>query len=132
MPDSLSIALSGLAAQGTRLSAAASNIANVLTTGRVPDANSPASTVYKPLIVSLTSIQAGGVRAQIYEDPQEFTTVFNPSDPNANSEGLIATPNIDLARELVSLIETKAAFKANLSVIKTQEDMQDSLLNIIT
>jgi len=137
MTDAVSIALSGLRAQQTRLAAGASNIANASTTGTVPAASPSApastaassSTVYKPLSVNLTSLAAGGVRADVSADPKGYSLIYDPSSPYANSEGMIAAPNVDLTREIVNLLEIKTSYKANLAVLKTQDEMLGELLD---
>lgn len=136
MSGALSIAVSGLAAQSQRLAAISNNIANVNTTGVLPTQSAPVSTVYRPLSVSFTALTAGdgipgGVRAEVTADPDGYSPVYDPSSIYANSEGLIAAPNVDIARELVNLIETKSVYKANVSVIKTQSEMLNELLNTI-
>jgi flagellar basal-body rod protein FlgC len=140
MTDALSIALSGIKAQQQRLDVAANNIANITTTGRVPTVDNPASTVYKPLNVSLTAQtlgsnsalgNAGGVLANVTQNQNGYSVSFDPSNPYANNDGLIAAPNVDLAQEIVNIIETKAAFRANISVIKTQEKLSGELLDAL-
>lgn len=134
MTDALSIALSGLKAQTQRLAATASNVANASTTGAVPsaDPSAPASTVYKPLQVTFSSLEdTGGVRADVSPDPNGYTVIYDPSSVHANAEGLIAAPNVDLAEEAVHLLETKSAYKANVSVIKTQDEMLKDLLDVL-
>lgn len=133
MTDALSIALSGLRAQSTRLAATASNIANVSTSGVVPSAtpSAPASTVYQPLNVSFSSLESGGVAATVTPDPQGYSIVYDPSSVYANEAGEVAVPNVDLAAEAVKLIETKLAYKANVSVIRTQDEMLGYLLDEI-
>ncbi|MEZ0225488.1 MAG: flagellar basal body rod protein FlgC [Alphaproteobacteria bacterium] len=137
MVDALSIALSGLVAQSQRLAATASNIANASTTGIVPsaDPSAPASTVYKPLQVTFLQLESGGigagVTAVVTPDPDGYTVVYDPESIYANSEGLIAAPNVDYANELVNLIEIKLAYRANISVIKTQDAMIGDLLDEI-
>ena len=133
MTDAFSIALSGLRAQTTRLAATASNIANASTSGTVPSANpsAPASTVYQPLNVSFSSLESGGVAAAVTPDPTGYSVVYDPSSIYANSEGLTAVPNVDLSEEIVNLIETKLLYKANISVIKTQDEMLGDLLDTL-
>lgn len=133
MTDALSIALSGLRAQTTRLAATASNIANASTAGSVPsaDPSAPASTVYTPVTVDFSSQAGGGVSAQVRPDPNAYSVIYDPSSVHANAEGLVAVPDVDLAEQLVNLIETKALFKANVSVIKTQDEMLGDLLDTI-
>lgn len=133
MTDAYSIALSGLRAQTTRLAATASNIANVSTSGAVPsaDPSAPASTVYRPLNVSYSSLESGGVAAHVNADPQGYTISYEPDSVYANSDGLVAAPAVDLNREVVNLIESKLLYKANVSVIKTQDEMMGDLLDSI-
>ncbi|MDD9901030.1 MAG: flagellar basal body protein [Alphaproteobacteria bacterium] len=128
--DAISIALSGLNAQSAKLAATASNIANASTSGRVPDDADPASTVYRPLNVSYTALEAG-VRAQVVPDEDGYSVVYAPSDLHANEEGLIAVPNIDFAEQSVNLIAAKAAYKANLAVIRVQDDLNEELLDTL-
>ena len=131
MVDAISIALSGLNAQKQKLAATANNIANVSTSGAVPTATNN-STVYKPLQTTFTSLDQGqGVTANITPDEKGYTVTFDPSSPFANDQGQIAVPNVDLAQEAVNAIEAKLAYKANISVIKTQEDMNKELLDTL-
>jgi flagellar basal-body rod protein FlgC len=131
MSDVLSVALSGLVAQQQRLDVVANNVANVSTAGRVPTAADPASTVYKPLSVSLTALTAGGVQSQVTQVPNGTSVSYDPQNIYANDQGYVAVPNVDITRELVNALESKTLFRANISVIKTQEKMADDLLNII-
>ncbi len=136
MVNALSIAISGLMAQSQRLSASANNIANALTTGALPTQQAPASTVYKPLSVSYTALTIGGtgsgVAASVTADPNGYSPVYDPSSIYANKDGIIAAPNVNLTQESVNILESKTIFKANLSVIKTQDQMLGDLLNIIS
>ncbi|MDI1228801.1 MAG: flagellar basal body rod C-terminal domain-containing protein [bacterium] len=133
MTDALSIALSGLRAQTTRLAATASNIANASTGGAVPsaDPSAPASTLYTPVTVDFSAQAGGGVSAQVRPDPNAYSVIYDPSSSYANADGLVAVPDVDLAEQLVNLIETKAAYKANVSVIKTQDEILGDLLDTI-
>ena len=135
MADAVSIALSGLTAQGQRLAVSASNIANIATAGAIPTAESPNSNVYKALKVSYSSLMANGtaagVIAKVSENPA-YSTAFDPSSPYANKDGLIALPNVDLVGETVNVMLSKYAYKANLAVIKAEKEMLGGLLNSIT
>lgn len=134
MTDVFSIALSGLGAQQKRLAGTASNIANASTAGTVPGTvpSAPTSTVYKPLSVNLTSLASGGVRADVVADENGYSLAYDPSSPYANSEGMIAVPNVDLTTEMVNLLEIKTSYKANLAVLKTQDEMLGALLDTST
>ena len=136
MTNALSIATSGLIAQSVRLSVAASNIANIGTSGALPTAQSPNSTFYKPLSVSYTALTTAagagsGVRVDVVENQNGYTPVYDPSNLYANSDGLVAAPNIDLVRELVNTLEARTSYRANVSVIKTQNEMLGALMDTI-
>jgi len=132
MVDALSIALSGLMAQNQQLSATASNIANASTTGALPTPQQPASTVYKPLNVGYVTQAGGGVTANVTADQNGYSAVSDPSSAYANNKGLVAAPNVDLSQEIVNLIETKIASKADVDVIKTQDQMTGELLDTVS
>jgi flagellar basal-body rod protein FlgC len=132
MVDALSVAVSGLTAQKQKLAVSANNIANATTGGKVPDASNPsapASTVYRPLIARTVSLGGGGVMVDITEKEPGYMAVFDPNNPDANDMGLIAVPNVDYAEEFVKILETKNAFKANVAVIKAQDEMTREMLD---
>ncbi len=139
LTPALSNALSGLNAQKLRLNATASNVANVSSGGAVPgsaQAQAGAPTVYRPLQVNMTSVttadgQGAGVFADVTESKNGFSLSYDPDALGANAEAFVAVPNVDLAQEAVNLIETKALFKANAAVIRTQEEMLGSLLDTV-
>lgn len=136
----VSTALSGLNAQKTRLAATASNIANISTAGAAPGspaAQNGAATVYRPLTVNLTSQvlpngQGAGVSAYVTESTDGFSLSYDPSAAGADADGNVAVPNVDLTRELTNLIETKALFKANAAVLRSEAEISGELLDILS
>jgi flagellar basal-body rod protein FlgC len=143
--STLSIATSGLSAASLRLNVAASNIANVLTTGPLPatggsgassggagpssnSSNLPA--VYVPLQVNQADQSGGGTVATVSAVSPGFVAQYDPSAPYANQDGLVAAPNVDLASEFVQLLTAKYAFAANAKVVQTYYDTTKSLLDI--
>lgn len=133
MVDAVSIALSGLNVQKQRLGVSANNIANMSTGGAVPE-NGQVSTVYRPLEVTAQSVtfengEGAGVQASVSEKNNSYSVVYDPNSAYANAEGLVAAPNVDLAEEAVNLLMTKTAYKANIAVMKTADEMTQSLLD---
>ncbi len=53
---------------------------------------------------------------------------FNPADLNANEDGLLAMPNVDVAGELINLGLAQRAYEASL---KVEEEMSGSLLDAL-
>ena len=137
-----SIAASGMNAASLRLEAAASNIANAQTEGVLPPPTplaQPAGTqapdlqaVYDPRRVdqvSLSSGAASGVSASL-KAVADYSPAYKPDATYADAKGFVAVPNVDMAQETVGLITAQQSFKANMSVYKTADAMQQTLLNI--
>lgn len=99
----MGIAVSGMQAQTTRLSAAANNVANALTPG------------YDRTVTSFSTRPAGGVSASV--SPSGDTTLPGSS-------------NVDVASEMLDAIGAELSFKANASVFETGADMWDVLMSI--
>jgi len=121
MINAIGIALSGLKAASKQAEASASNIANLQTAD------------YTPLTAQQTAQtdQSGngqGVRSDFVPKTQPFTPSYDPDSPFANGEGYVNTPNVDLAEEAVNLTIAKTAYKANVAVLETVQDMSKELL----
>jgi flagellar basal-body rod protein FlgC len=143
----LSIATSGLSAASLRVNVAASNIANVQTTGPLPasgGSSTPASpgiaptfpAAYVPLRVDQVSQSSGstpgGTVATVSTVSPSYVAQSDPSAPFANQDGLVAAPNVDLANEFAQLATAKYSFIANAKVIQAYAETQDALLDIKT
>lgn len=137
----ISSASSGLLASAARLGASASNIANAGTTGPVPAtppsqplASTPGSPqVYQPVDVVQVSLESGarsaGVAVSYRPRLPAYVEQYDPSAPFANGDGMVAAPNVDLAREAVGLVEGSLLFKANLAVLRAADAMTRSVLD---
>jgi flagellar basal-body rod protein FlgC len=144
----LSIATSGLSAASLRVSVAASNIANVLTTGPLPATggsgtsgsagnlsnNSKFPAAFVPLRVNqvdqTSGATPGGTVATVSTVSPSFVAQSDPTAPFANQDGLVAAPNVDLANEFVQLLIAKDSFAANAKVIQAFNNTTKSLLDI--
>lgn len=135
MVDAVSIALSGLRAQSTRIAASANNVANALTAGSIPTAAAPDSNVYRPLSVSFTALtansQPAGVQAHVTQS-ESYTVAYSPDSVYADAEGFIAVPDVDLVQESVTILQAKHAYLANLATIKTEKELLGELLEVLS
>ena len=59
------------------------------------------------------------------------TAVYDPQASFANQDGLVAAPNVDLSQELVGQMIASYSFAANAKVMKADDNMTKSLLNIM-
>jgi len=134
----------GLKAASMSVAVAASNIANMgvsealldgkiqpVTPGQAPGQQSSDQGGYRPLKIVQESLADGGVRASYGGISPAFVVAFNPLDPKADADGMVAMPNVDLAAELLNLGIAQRAYEASLKVVETEEEMSGSLLDAL-
>ena len=68
--------------------------------------------------------------AKILDDTRPPRMVHNPSDPVADSNGWVATPNINIHEEMADMITSSRAFEANLAVVKASRNLTMQTLSI--
>lgn len=128
----LSIAASGLAAASRRLEVSASNVANQLDSGPLPGSpnagNYPAT--YVPKRLDQVAVAGGGTATTVSDVTPSYVTSYDPSAPYADQNGLVATPNVNLANEIVQQITARNDFAANAKVIQVESEMLKTLLDI--
>ena len=124
------IALSGLNAQSVALGAHSDNIANLRSSGKVnPGPNDRRA--YVPVKPVFSSVDGGGVVADVVDIDEEAVLAYDPESVDANEDGLIAVPNISLEDEIFGVLQAKNAYIANAKVIGVQRDMDRALLDIL-
>lgn len=129
MVNAIDIAVTGLKAATRKMEAAASNIANVSTSGALDGNKKPPP--YDHLTTTQTADQNGaGVKASLMASGRPYVPQFDPDSPLADENGIIGLPAVNLAEEAVNLKIAQHSYKANIEVIKAAEDMQDSFWNI--
>jgi flagellar basal-body rod protein FlgC len=131
MPLSSAIAASASAldAQRARIEVAVSNIANAEST-RGPDGTPYRrrdvvlqSEPISPFDGELGRAEAIGVRVNdIVEDQAEFRRRYEPGHPDADAEGFVAMPNVDVPEEMVDMLGATRAYQANLTAINLIRD----------
>jgi flagellar basal-body rod protein FlgC len=126
------IAVSGLNVAGLRLQVAAGNIANARSDGPLPDAANTEDfpDAYTPLRVNQTETAGGGTTARVSAVSPSTVQTFDPGAPFANSNGMVASPNVDLANEFVQLLLARYSFAANAQVIRADAQMSATLFDI--
>lgn len=124
------VPLSGLNAQAKRLGVSAQNVVNIGSTGVRSDPPDAADPGYVPQRVEAVAEPGGGVRAQSVPISPPATFVHDPGDPAADADGLVPRPNVSLEREMVTQIDAKRSYEANLKVLETVDEMVGSLLDV--
>lgn len=133
----LEASASGLYAQRKRMDIIASNLANLETTRT--DKGGP---YRRKMVVMRSKSMVGGFRnildrqvegvqiEQIVEDKSPFKKVFNPSHPDADKDGYLLKPNVELIVETTNMLMARRAFEANIAAIKAARQMIIKALEI--
>jgi flagellar basal-body rod protein FlgC len=126
------IAVSGLNAAALRLQVSASNIANASSNGPVADAPNPENfpPAYSALRVNQTEHAGGGTSATIVNGSPATIATFDPGAPYADDGGMVASPNVDLANELVETLIASFSYAANAKVIRADAQMSAAVFDI--
>jgi flagellar basal-body rod protein FlgC len=132
------ISASALTAERLRMDIIANNIANANTTrtkeGGPYQRQVP---VFAQMLEREISEQGtpvtrpAGVRvARIRSDNQPPRLVYDPAHPDANAQGYVAYPDINVITEMVDLIGSSRAYEANVSAFNAAKDMFRSALEM--
>ena len=123
-----------LNAERTRLDVIAENIANAHTT------HGPDGKPYqRKVVVFETALQqamdgSGQVPelrvASIHKDSRPPELVYEPGNPDADANGMVALPNINIHEEMADMIVASRTFEANLAVVKNARSMAMQTLAI--
>jgi flagellar basal-body rod protein FlgC len=68
--------------------------------------------------------------ARIQKDSRPPTMIYNPGHPDANAQGMVAMPNINIHEEMVDMIASSRSYEANLAVVKNARSMAIQALSI--
>jgi len=76
------------------------------------------------------NIAQGTVDAIEKEDPTPFKTIYDPSHPDADENGYVHMPNVNIVTEMVDMIAASRAFEANVTAINATKAMAKDSLEI--
>jgi flagellar basal-body rod protein FlgC len=130
---SFKISGSALAAEKLRVDLVAGNLANMHTTRTAAGGAYRRKTiVFAESYSKARSAFAGkGVRvASIVDDPNPSRLEYDPEHPDANEEGFVPYPNINLAKEMTDLITASRSYEANTTAINTFKSLYLKALEI--
>ncbi|HKI31558.1 MAG TPA: flagellar basal body rod protein FlgC [Gemmataceae bacterium] len=76
--------------------------------------------------------QLGGVRVDgIVDDPSELVPVYNPGHPDADINGFVLYPNVQIPIEMVNLITANRAYEANIRVMQAFRQEAEEAINLL-
>lgn len=128
----MTVSATGMTAQRLRLDVIASNIANSETT-RTPEGTPYRRriSVFSEYLLKNGETQSSGVKvSRIAEDMSPFKVVYDPSHPDADENGYVQLPNVNVLREMIDLINAQRSYDANVSAFNTVKAMINSALQI--
>jgi flagellar basal-body rod protein FlgC len=145
--NSLKIGASALTAQRLRLDIISNNIANAETTSTetgepykrkdVVFAEQNSNSFLPQLIKNLrgesttaSSNMAGVKVASIKTDQSEGSQVYDPTNPDANEQGYVEYPNVNLVVEMTNMLSATRSYEANLATIDAAKRMASKALEI--
>ncbi|GHV41959.1 flagellar basal-body rod protein FlgC [Clostridia bacterium] len=142
--SSMNISASGLTAQRVRQDVIAENIANVDTTRTAEggpyrrkvtlfqERTQPDTQFASVFGSTIKRASAGdGVRvAKITVDTSEGTKVYEPGHPDADADGYVTKPNVNIVNEMVNMIASTRSYEANITAMNATKAMISKTLEI--
>ena len=147
--SSIEVSASGLSAERLAMDVIANNLANVNTT-RTPEGgpfkrqlivfsqkNEPAQpdsldpTASDPIDGNPSASRAGVEAVAIVPDTGPDRLVYDPTHPDADPNGYVHMPNIDVVKEMVDMIAASRAYQANVTAIQEARAMGSAALGLL-
>lgn len=135
------VSSSGLTAQRMRMNTISSNIANINTT-RTPEGGPyrrkdvvfesiPEAKSFGEILMSQPDRNVQRVQVtDVAVDRKAPMLKYEPDHPDANEQGYVAYPNINLMEEMANMIQATRSYEANVSAMQATKDMAMSALEI--
>jgi flagellar basal-body rod protein FlgC len=137
--SSFKVSSSAMRAQSQRLDTISSNLANIETTSTPEGGPYKKKSVYfqsapvsfqEQLDGNLRNATQGVKVTRIIEDKSAPRKVYNPSHPDANTDGYVEMPNINVMEEMVDMMSATRSYQANATVVKSAKRMALKALEI--
>ena len=141
MFDSINISASALTAEKTRMDIINKNMANANTTratGGMPYRRQ--MVVYQenkstPFSAYLDKQNnkfngKGVVISEIVEDDTPFRLIYEPGHPDADENGYVKLPNVEVVKEMVDMIDAQRTYEANITAMNSTKSMLLRALDI--
>lgn len=137
--NSMQISASGLTLERLKMDTISTNIANVNTTRT--DEGGPyrrKEVIFEESLVNERNRLTGrferrssGVKVtELVEDDENFKSIYDPSHPDADEDGYVLTPNINMVDEMIELLNTQRTYEANVTALNTSKSILKKALEI--
>ncbi|MDX1952343.1 MAG: flagellar basal body rod protein FlgC [Verrucomicrobiota bacterium] len=126
---------SALTAERIRMDVVSQNIANAhITRGLDGKPYQRQQVVFESVLADQQAGMSGGAQtvqvARIQKDESPPHMIFNPTHPDADPNGMVAMPNVNMHQEWADYITSSRAYEANVAVIKNARSMALQTLSI--
>ncbi|MCX5863575.1 MAG: flagellar basal body rod protein FlgC [Deltaproteobacteria bacterium] len=137
----MQISGSALKAERARLNIAAMNLANANTTRTIEGGPYRAKSVvfaakpvegvnFQDTLNSTTERLRKVEVVQVSEDKAPFKEVYDPSHPDADANGVVRLPNVNVAEQMVDMMSAKRSYEANVTALDAVKSMALKALEI--
>lgn len=137
LTSAFDISTSALTAQRMRMDVISSNIANSDTTRtrlvngkwepytrKMVSLEPKTMPFAQHLQSAMNQISGEGVKVtQIVNDPTPHKLVYNPAHPDADADGYVLMPNVDILKEMVDMISATRSYEANVTALNASKAM---------
>lgn len=137
--NSMQINATGLTLERLKMDTISTNIANINTT-RTPEGGPyrRKEVVFEENLIrarktldELPGRKSAGVRVVgVEESQEELRLVYDPEHPDANEEGYVEMPNVNMVDEMISLIQVQRTYDANVTALNASKSMLKKALEI--
>ena len=124
----IDIATSGLRAQDQKIKIISSNVANAQTT------ENGMGQPYRRLEAILKAGDDGISEVfldHVAPDMSELPKILKPGHPNADDDGYVTMPNVDMPVEMMNLTMAARAYEANAAIMKRYQKMVETSLELL-
>lgn len=136
--NTMRISASGLSAERLRMDTIASNMANVETTrGADGQPYRRKVAVFQENLQSelnkngqYEDIPRGVKAVGVVDDPSPFKRVYDPTNPDADADGYVSMPNVNILNEMADMMVATRSYEANVSAIDAEKSMFSKALEI--
>ena len=125
-------ALSALQTESNRLAVSAGNVANATSLGFARQADGTGNGGFQPLRLHSVSLPGGGVTGRALPIDPASVKIFQPDNPDADSEGLVPIPNFDLGQEFVTQLLAKRAYQAAAHLVREEDERFRETLSLLS
>lgn len=139
MFDSMQINQSGLSLERFKLDTISTNVANMNTTRTEDGGPYLKKTVtfeeslkaQESFFTGEKSLKSFGVKTTgIVENEDNLNYIFEPNHPDADEDGFVAYPNVNMADEMVEMMQTLRSYDANVTALNASKEMMKKALEI--